>query len=219
MVKQNKNKQKRRKKDSRVIMVLSFCQQRRRWTTVVVFLPCLLIAITLLSIWFLPSSYHYDFIHHRSSTEKTNSAVLTTHANDMGMVPKDLVQLNVYESNDFVNERGIIPVGWEKSNTDTRILGPCQFATQQRSPSSSTYSTIQWKNRRRDNHNTITRTDNETHTNEYYRNADTNDFQYHRRPSSSSTANKQKAIDDGFCRPGFLIIGAGKCGTSSLYHT
>ena len=30
--------------------------------------------------------------------------------------------------------------------------------------------------------------------------------------------NSNNSIYDGLCRPGFLIIGAGKCGTSSLYH-
>merc|ERR1719203_1628053 len=36
---------------------------------------------------------------------------------------------------------------------------------------------------------------------------------YRRRPGSPSPGRL-----GGLCRPGFLIIGQGKCGTSSLYH-
>ncbi|KAL3906004.1 MAG: hypothetical protein SGILL_009452, partial [Bacillariaceae sp.] len=62
---------------------------------------------------------------------------------------------------------------------------------------------------------------------------DTVDFEYNRRsfekPITTTTSAAAKAKQDfklqqqrlqrgGGCRPGFLIIGAGKCGTSSLYH-
>lgn len=43
----------------------------------------------------------------------------------------------------------------------------------------------------------------------------TTDFVYRHNPASK---RMEPTTDAGGCRPGFLIIGAGKCGTSSLYQ-
>lgn len=42
---------------------------------------------------------------------------------------------------------------------------------------------------------------------------------YKSKEKNYNYANQQQQENlEGFCRPGFIIIGAGKCGTSSLYH-
>lgn len=40
----------------------------------------------------------------------------------------------------------------------------------------------------------------------------------HGRPRTQQEEQKQQQNLENYCRPGFIIIGAGKCGTSSLYH-
>lgn len=52
---------------------------------------------------------------------------------------------------------------------------------------------------------------NNNNNNNYYIN--------HLQKQSNGHQQQQQQVDtSGMCRPGFLIIGAGKCGTSSLYH-
>jgi hypothetical protein len=127
------------------------------------------------------------------------------------IVPKPLIDNGVYnESEDFVNERGIRPTYWHFKNT--RSWGPCIPPLT---------SITDWQDRR--NFSTSTNGDN------------VEDFVYLRsifeqQPRPPSTHNsveqaqndfetrQQKLQRGGGCRPGFLIIGAGKCGTSSLYH-
>jgi hypothetical protein len=45
-------------------------------------------------------------------------------------------------------------------------------------------------------------------------NGDERTILYH----NETTSALQENDISGYCRPGFIIIGAGKCGTSSLYH-
>ena len=224
--------------------------RRRRLTTALLAIPCILLILTLLSAWILPSSsssnllsrftgdygtsntntdqlvvvsspkishpnkskttsgegsssISKDFGHSNEATEATAAAKET--ANNLTMVSQELFDLGVYdEASDFVNEKGIRPTGWERPNGDPNVWGPCRFGT----PTTS----LEWRDRRRwpaDGNNSSLGM-----SPEYYRNADIEDFEYLKRKRSSKTRNTL----GGWCRPGFLIIGAGKCGTSSLYH-
>jgi len=210
--------------------------------TTLLFPPCLLFLFTLLSVWFFPSSYYHDFMHRIGGTDSLQekydgsnknpaksanpSSTTTTTTTSSSMIPKDLVELGIYnETSDFMNERGISPTGWENPTYDDATWGPCRFLKKE--------TTIQWNDRRRHRYvdnTTITDVATDNKSDDYYHNADVNDFDYHRRPNNNYNkkyiptlynSNNKNSIGrdgDGWCRPGFLIIGAGKCGTSSLYH-
>eukprot|EP00531_Pseudo-nitzschia_arenysensis_P014979 CAMPEP_0116120786 /NCGR_PEP_ID=MMETSP0329-20121206/3357_1 /TAXON_ID=697910 /ORGANISM="Pseudo-nitzschia arenysensis, Strain B593" /LENGTH=675 /DNA_ID=CAMNT_0003614571 /DNA_START=80 /DNA_END=2104 /DNA_ORIENTATION=+ len=136
------------------------------------------------------------------------------------MVSQKLLDLGVYdETSDFVNEKGIIPTGWEHPNGDPNVWGPCRFIPEHQGP--ATAASLEWRDRRRRPPSTDNNTTTTTKSPEYYRNADLKDFDYLTKPSGygvSSSSSSPKSKMGGWCRPGFLIIGAGKCGTSSLYH-
>jgi hypothetical protein len=115
------------------------------------------------------------------------------------MVPKELIDLGVYDpESDFENEFGIRPTYWKPNNTAS--WGPCY------PPRGGMI--CEWHNA----------SDTEEEDNIRY-----NQNPPHLTASDSArfhNNNKkpQPTEKGGGCRPGFLIIGAGKCGTSSLYH-
>ncbi|KAG7349344.1 sulfotransferase [Nitzschia inconspicua] len=126
------------------------------------------------------------------------------------IVPKALLDVGVYkEDEDFENERGIKPTYWRFNSSLS--WGPCL-------PPLTPIK--QWEDRR--NYTTSVNTES-TEDFDYLRPI----FQQHP-PTSIHSAVDQSRKDyksrqqqlqrGGGCRPGFLIIGAGKCGTSSLYH-
>ena len=221
-------------------------RRRRLMTVALMIIPCILSILTVLSVWILPSSsLNGGFLRHftgdsdesRATTTRTNQlqsnpkishptrtrnkktnnptdattavAIVSVSKANWTMVPQQLLDMGVYdEASDFVNEQGIVPTGWEHANGDHDVWGPCRFVP-------STPTSLEWSDRRRNN----STTNNNTATMmspEYYRNADLNDFDYLRNPKKQSHNKGKSGI--GWCRPGFLIIGAGKCGTSSLYH-
>jgi hypothetical protein len=138
-----------------------------------------------------------------SSGEREGSkSELRNAVNVQHMVPKELLDQGVYnEDNDFVNARGIRPTFWSSNNSWT--WGPCI-------PPITHID--EWLDLRSTTSSRIM--DN------------TEDFEYTRRffqkthveAHANFTGRKQRLQRGGGCRPGFLIIGAGKCGTSSLYH-
>jgi len=209
-------------------------------TTALILIPCLLTVLTVLWTWVLPSGLWYrskerdELVSrpvisdpnngnnksvHASSQPNTNiseAAESNTAApkkskasfHDWNMVPKNLLSMGIYdEDSDFVNELGIKPTGWERPNGDPNIWGPCKFVP--RLSDKSTAKSLVWSDRRR---HPLTNDTISTLSPEYYRNADVGDFDY-----SGKNSGKGGTMG-GWCRPGFLIIGAGKCGTSSLYH-
>ena len=121
-------------------------------------------------------------------------------------VPSDLMGL-VYHERDFVNDAGISPTFWNDNRTfpgfkddaifDTKF-GPCYGHTIPKVPN--------WQDEvdKQQTHKAI----------------------YHEKlsPMHAKAKHKNSGIvtndNDlrGYCRPGFIILGAGKCGTSSLYH-
>mmetsp|Transcript_18559 Transcript_18559/g.39014 ORF Transcript_18559/g.39014 Transcript_18559/m.39014 type:complete len:692 (+) Transcript_18559:434-2509(+) len=226
-------------------------------TTTTILIPSFLLILTGVAILFLPSSYYHDLLRLGGGVGINDTCMIDSETNANGLTtltaektaikrslttraPKELLDLGVYDSKDFVNEKGISPTGWEDSINDPTIWGPCRFRPM--NPSSSfSITDVEWTDRRRrfptksksvknknsSNNKTDATTNNSTRSDEYYRNADLEDFVYRKTLLKSNiridASNKNKKINDnhskgGWCRPGFLIIGAGKCGTSSLYH-
>ena len=147
--------------------------------------------------------------NHRPNNDATTAvAIVPVSKANWAMVPQQLLDMGAYdEASDFVNEQGIVPTGWEHTNGDHDVWGPCRFVP-------STPTSLEWSDRRK--YNNTTNNNTMIMSPEYYRNADVNDFNYSRNPSKYS--GSKRGLGVGWCRPGFLIIGAGKCGTSSLYH-
>lgn len=120
------------------------------------------------------------------------------------MVPENLLG-TLYQPTDFENELGIVPPFWTFDNnnnttnatdhnytlSDPPSWGPCYVPE----------SKINWDKEIQDAQT--------LETNKYAR----------AEKIGNSKAGRHHPNDvRGGCRPGFLIIGAGKCGTSSLYH-
>jgi hypothetical protein len=127
------------------------------------------------------------------------------------IVPENLLGTLYHQPIDFKNELGIVPSFWTFDNNNSTnstnninhtvytisnppAWGPCYVPQ----------AKIHWEKEIRDAQT--------LELNKYER-ADMN-------TGSISTMYSRRSRSDvrGLCRPGFLIIGAGKCGTSSLYH-
>ena len=138
-------------------------------------------------------------------------------------IPVELMNSKVYSVSDFRNSDGrYAPYWFESQNNDSendegredisaenRISwGPC-FPPPSDSP-------IQWADvlqestaedqEQRTSHHSLAPTASAVKSDE-------DEF-----PQPKECYLHTDAALDGMCRPGFLIIGAGKCGTSSLYH-
>ena len=102
-----------------------------------------------------------------------------------------LVELGVYDDEqDFKNELGIVPPYWG----NTTHKNPVQTTTAEWGPCFGTHQKVRWE-REIEKYNSANPT--------YFHGA------------ASATVAKEESTDwANFCRPGFLIIGAGKCGTS-----
>lgn len=107
--------------------------------------------------------------------------------------PQELLDESVYSSSDFVNQEGISPVFWTpditKKLTTSSTWGPCYPPT------------------------------NENNWTQLVRISQKKGPKYPTKPKHPDMyASNPEPNLAGYCRPGFIIIGAGKCGTSSLYH-
>jgi hypothetical protein len=114
--------------------------------------------------------------------------------NDWDSVLKQLVEAGVYNSTrDFENELGVVPPYWQARRQPddhhaSKVMewGPCYGTT----------TGIDWEAE-------IVR----------YGTDPRDEPRYPRAPFTSSMTKEERNFEN-FCRPGFLIIGAGKCGTS-----
>jgi len=113
-------------------------------------------------------------------------------------------QSGVYDRNDFRNAVGHTIPYWEDIYTSSSSktiphIGPCYLPK-----NIENWEEIMERNKRIESTEDIEYVD---------------DF---KRTTSTQQKNKRYDRNDddlsGLCRPGFIIIGAGKCGTSSLYH-
>jgi len=140
---------------------------------------------------------------------KQNTTDLSSSMTDSKMreyLPPILFKENLYSDSDFVNDDGIIPTFWNETEkcfrskfpheeeVCTPTWGPCYLP--------KTYAAKNW---------------NKKLLKEYGGVVDDDKYHY-LRGVSVFTYSQTKNELDGLCRPGFLIIGQGKCGTSSLYH-
>jgi len=171
---------------------------------------------TALSSWFLlppPPALHRAI---KNRTADTTRGDVSYDEQQTGMlVPKELLQLQVYSvKRDFVNEIGRVPAFWGQRRTTTttttttranaavavREYGPCVLDAELGGHDFWTREAE--RNRERE------------------RNGDGPAY----RPFPAERNGKRRAEEStlkkssNFCRPGFLIIGAGKCGTTSLYQ-
>jgi hypothetical protein len=114
-------------------------------------------------------------------------------------MPSTLFDKKLYSKHDFRNDQGIVPSFWSENETCiddecTKVWGPCYPPP----------GRVDW------NH-TVGELGGATEEN--------NKLQYLKQKGGNKVAQGESNTDlANFCRPGFLIIGQGKCGTSSLYH-
>lgn len=102
----------------------------------------------------------------------------------------ELLDIGVYKDHDFVNEIGVTPPYW---NNETRY-SPKETITKQWGPCFGSHDHVEWE-------------------------AEVKKSQGRIRPSFPTQAVGVEKNDwADYCRPGFLIIGAGKCGTSVCCH-
>jgi hypothetical protein len=144
--------------------------------------------------------------------------------NEQGL-PSVLLELHLYGASDFVNQQGVVPTFWGKSKAQENECfqnGECKQATATWGPCYQPEGEVDWyeamdefggntddkkKLQYLPQQEFIDITSNSTATLSASGSAI--------RSSSSRSRSPNLA---NFCRPGFLIIGGGKCGTSSLYH-
>jgi hypothetical protein len=105
-------------------------------------------------------------------------------------LPDELFDLGLYQESDFVNEIGISPPFWKPKPGEVSSGRTWGPCFPQ------TKSTVDWVD---DRNNT--------------------EYKYvHGNPTADKRWMGPAGGKSGLCRPGFIILGAGKCGTSSLYH-
>jgi hypothetical protein len=101
----------------------------------------------------------------------------------------EILKETVYSERDFKNERGIVPSFWEEQDTNkTHVTW---------GPCYPPNHAVNWNKAMK-----------------------RNETDYHPIPKGPASSRPESSIDDlsDYCRPGFIIIGTGKSGTSSLYH-
>jgi hypothetical protein len=101
----------------------------------------------------------------------------------------EILKETVYSERDFKNERGIVPSFWEEQDTNkTHVTW---------GPCYPPNHAVNWNKAMK-----------------------RNETDYHPIPKGPASSGPESSIDDlsDYCRPGFIIIGTGKSGTSSLYH-
>lgn len=183
-------------------------QRRRRWFTVVC--GVIFLVLALVPIWFaVPTgdeSRQWPFntndkpiygaggedewlvVHSKGSNES-----LTSSNGGEGLsLPQIFMKEGIYQESDFENSAShVAPPYW---NVSTPLFRTAYDDTW--GPCFKPEKSIDWKFRVND---------------------DTSEFNV----TPVYLLNKMGSGDQsvkGLCRPGFLILGAGKCGTSSLYH-
>jgi len=140
-------------------------------------------------VYFVVSSSSPGTRKHSFSSTFTHNNDALVETNITASFP-DILMQKVYNKKDFINEKGIVPSFWRNQNENTAN----QTITW--GPCYPPKQTVDWDNEI-DFHSNMT--------------------QYHPVKRESNRLQSSNDLSD-YCRPGFIIIGAGKCGTSSLYH-
>mmetsp|Transcript_16231 Transcript_16231/g.30699 ORF Transcript_16231/g.30699 Transcript_16231/m.30699 type:complete len:553 (+) Transcript_16231:4385-6043(+) len=113
------------------------------------------------------------------------------------LLQNDLAGKGVYDVNDFENNAGILVPYWNNGLKKTKVEFNGNKEGFAVGPCYLQKGDLNWPSEK-------------------------NEFSESRKSIQYRESQWQDAMDDGdltgLCRPGFIIIGAGKCGTSSLYH-
>lgn len=126
-------------------------------------------------------------------TTKTASSSLVHKQSRVDVIDL-LIDEGVYDVSSFENEAGVVPPFWDENATSP--CKPDETTTLELGPCFGSHVAVDWHEQAKQNQN---------------------DAQLPRyTPLMTSTPHAMKTKNDwaGHCRPGFLIIGAGKCGTS-----
>mmetsp|Transcript_28140 Transcript_28140/g.39587 ORF Transcript_28140/g.39587 Transcript_28140/m.39587 type:complete len:566 (-) Transcript_28140:1409-3106(-) len=152
----------------------------------------LLLAIMCCLAGFGVAGYGYYY----SNTSKSQQGLHESNNGDNHDFPKELMG-TVYKPEDFSNQEGITPSFWKHMHCpDTN---ECHFHGKTWGPCYPPVNDVNWE--------TVIH-ESEVHP----------EPSYHSGPTRSGTSKVLGESLAGYCRPGFIIIGAGKCATSSLYH-
>jgi len=151
----------------------------------------LLLAILCCVVGFTFAGYGY----YESNKNSPEHIIINRNSNS-GDFPMELMN-KVYKPEDFTNEAGNSPSFWEKPICQGK--GPCHFDSNTWGPCYQSENEVDWST--------------EVHKSEVH-----SEPRYHKAPSRFGTSKVVGESLAGYCRPGFIIIGAGKCATSSLYH-
>ena len=145
--------------------------------------------LTLTYVFLTPSQAKIFGVGHIVSSGKSSSSSAMEISSN-SRIPLDLYDLGVYKERDFVNERGIRPPFWSNStsNRNSNNDGLPSWG-----PCYVPRHSVDWQK-------SVNAANPE-------------------QPTSLSAYEDGHSSQDiaGFCRPGFLIIGAGKCGTRYVY--
>lgn len=141
----------------------------------------------------------------RSSSTTALHVQLASGSNGSNILtlPNILFSKGIYQNDSFMNKQGIVPAFWQG---DRKPLG---------NNNSNNNQTDDNDKRHHHNYGPCHSYDHpidwEAEIDLFNR---TGEAQY----NEGRIVRSQAADLQGYCRPGFIIIGAGKCGTSSLYH-
>ena len=135
-----------------------------------------------------------DLLQTTSDSKKMHYMNATMQKQETDAVLNILVENGAYRSKNFSNEVGIIPPFWQPSNT-TAPCKPDETTTTEVGPCFGTHDPTNWEELIEDFGAEPRAT-------------------YNKAGITSSTSHRVRNDWAGHCRPGFLIIGAGKCGTS-----
>lgn len=153
-----------------------------------------LVAIVVLVLAGIFANYEQEvtalFESDRQSVEELQDVVADFEGHSVAL-PEILLERGIYPPGSFANEAGFIPAYWEGSKGNQTFKGGPTIGPC-------------YVNRQEP-------TDWEAQIAKYNETG---------KPSYNiGVIMRSNHMDlEGYCRPGFLIIGAGKCGTSSLYH-
>jgi hypothetical protein len=150
-----------------------------------------------------------------TNADGSSSSSTTTDDNNGAVVlPKALIDMGIYRpDSDFENSRGVVPPFWSADENVTSSTATNKEDMDSRSPPLDLqswgpcyppHSKIHWKNDTQQE-----RPGQQEKEDQHYK---------YRHKARDNVPIQDFTSVQGGCRPGFLIIGAGKCGTSSLYH-
>jgi len=131
----------------------------------------------------------------------TSSRINGPPSRNRSEVMQLLEQKHIYSASDYANDQGVVVPYWDTTTTNATAKRriPKATTTAQWGPCYAPHAKVNWDRE-------IAKYSSDQ-TPEYEKSI--------LAPGINSMDEEDLA---GFCRPGFIIIGAGKCGTSSLYH-